>query len=57
MDQREREQLLTRLDEELLIGGAILSEWTVFIVRECALAFVAGADLATVITAAEPARP
>lgn len=52
MDQHERQQLLFDLDEDLLIGGVVLSEWCVLIVRECDLAFVAGADLATIITAA-----
>lgn len=52
MDQHERHQLLVDLDEELLVGGVTLSEWCVLIVRECDVVFVAGADLATIITAA-----
>lgn len=47
----ERYEFLLRLDEELLLGGATISEWCTLIVRECDLAFVAGADLATIITA------
>lgn len=46
-----RYEFLLRLDEELLLGGAMFSEWCTLIVRECDLAFVAGADLATIITA------
>jgi len=52
MDQHERHQLLIDLDKELLVGGVTLSEWCVLIVRECDVVFVAGADLATIITAA-----
>lgn len=42
---------ITALDDELLNGGASISEWSAFIVRDCDYAFVAGANLATVITA------
>lgn len=47
----ERYDYLLRLDEELLLGGATCSEWCNLVVRECDRAFVAGADLATIITA------
>ena len=39
------------LDEKLLKGGVILSEWCSFIVRESDLAFVHGANLASILTA------
>jgi hypothetical protein len=42
---------LTALDDELLKGGATVSEWCAHIVRDCDYAFVGGANLATVITA------
>jgi hypothetical protein len=42
---------ITALDDELLKGGATISEWCAFIVRDCDYAFVGGANLATVITA------
>lgn len=51
MNKVEREQFLIDLDEELLRGGIILSEWCTVIVQETDLAFVGGADLATIITA------
>jgi len=51
MDERERQQFLFDLDDELLKGGIALSEWCVFIVRDSDAAFAAGADLATIITA------
>lgn len=42
---------IAALDDELLKGGATMSEWCAFIVRDCDYAFVGGANLATVITA------
>lgn len=46
-----RWEILNALDEELLEGGVILSEWCSCIVREADLAFVGGAHLAAVLTA------
>lgn len=51
MNQDARWAFITALDEELLIGGAMISEWCAFIVRDCDHAFVGGANLATVISA------
>jgi hypothetical protein len=51
MDEPERAQFLIDLDDELLKGGVTLSEWCSFIVCESDTAFLAGADLATLITA------
>ena len=51
MSEDERWNLLVGLDEELLIGGAMLSEWCSFIVREADIAFAKGADLASILTA------
>lgn len=42
---------ITALDDELLKGGASMSEWCACIVRDCDYAFVGGANLATLITA------
>lgn len=47
----EKWAFINELDDELLNGGATMSEWCVLIVRECDYAFVAGANLATIITA------
>jgi len=49
--EEDRARLLERLDEELLKGGVMLSEWCSFIVQEADAAFLAGADLATILTA------
>jgi hypothetical protein len=51
MNEEERWSHLTALDDELLKGGVILSEWCSFIVREADTAFAKGAHLASIITA------
>lgn len=51
MTEDERWNHLAALDEELLKGGVILSEWCSFIVREADTAFVHGAHLASILTA------
>jgi hypothetical protein len=51
MDEEARWCFLVALDEELLKGGAILSEWCSFIVREADTAFAKGANLASILTA------
>jgi hypothetical protein len=45
----ERQSYLEKLDDELLKGGVILSEWCSFIVREFDEAFVAGAYLGAIL--------
>lgn len=47
----ERWSHLIALDEELLHGGALLSEWCSFVVREADTALVSGARLAAILTA------
>lgn len=51
MNQEERWNHIVSLDDELLKGGVILSEWCSFIVRESDLALVHGANLASILTA------
>jgi hypothetical protein len=51
MNEEERWTFITALDDELLKGGVILSEWCSFIVRETDIAFAAGAHLAAIVTA------
>lgn len=50
MNEEAKWAYITALDDELLKGGVTMSEWCAFILRECDYAFVAGANLATVIT-------
>ena len=51
MNEDERWDFLVQLDEELLKGGVILSEWCGFIVREADTAFAKGAHLASILMA------
>ena len=51
MNSTMREAYLISLDEELLKGGVILSEWCSEIVRQTDTAFIGGADLAVILTA------
>jgi hypothetical protein len=51
MTEGERWSHLVALDDELLKGGVILSEWCSFIVREADTAFAKGAHLASILTA------
>jgi len=51
MNEEARWKIINGLDEEMLMGGVILSEWCSFIVREADLAFVKGANLASILTA------
>lgn len=47
----DRWNYLVSLDEELLLGNVVLSEWAAFVVREADTAFALGADLASILTA------
>jgi hypothetical protein len=51
MTQDDRWAQMVALDDELHKGGVILSEWCSFIVREADMAFAAGANLASILTA------
>lgn len=51
MTESERWAYLTALDEELLVGGVVLSEWTSEIVRQSDVALVHSAPLASILTA------
>lgn len=41
---------MVALDDELLKGGVVLSEWCAFIVRDADTAFASGAHLAAILT-------
>jgi hypothetical protein len=51
MNAEDRQAMLVALDEELLQGGVILSEWCTFIIQEADLAFISNANLASILTA------
>ena len=49
MTEEDKWQYLVDLDERLLQGGVILSEWATFLIRDADTALVAGAHLASII--------
>ena len=51
MTGEERNAYILRLDDELLLGGVILSEWCTLITQQADIAFEAGADLAALLIA------
>lgn len=51
LTEDERWAHLAALDDELLKGGVILSEWCTVIVRDADMAFTSGAHLAAILTA------
>jgi hypothetical protein len=50
MTEDEKWGYLVGLDETLLKGGVILSEWATYLVKSADLAFVGGSHLASIIT-------
>jgi hypothetical protein len=50
MTEEEKWQYLVDLDEQLLNGGGILSEWATFLIKDADTAFASGAHLASIIT-------
>ncbi len=50
MKEDEKWEYLIELDETLLQGGVILSEWATYLIKSADLAFVGGAHLASIIT-------
>ena len=51
MNESEKWKYIVELDEELLQGGVILSEWSTFLIRDADTAFCNGAHLAAIVTA------
>ncbi len=50
MTEEDRWQYLVDLDERLLQGGIMLSEWAAFLIRDADTSFAAGACLGSIIT-------
>ncbi len=49
MSPEEKQEYINKLDEELLIGGVMLSEWSTFLIRDTDTAFCSGASLAAIL--------
>jgi len=50
MTEQEKWAYILDLDEDLLQGGVILSEWTTFLVKDAETAFCSNANLASILT-------
>jgi hypothetical protein len=51
LSEEDRWAYLAQLDDELLVGGVLLSEWTAASCREADMAFVTGAFLGCILIA------
>ena len=51
MTEKEKWDYVLALDEELLQGGVMLSEWSTFLARDAETAFCSGAHLAAILAA------
>lgn len=51
MMEQQKWDYLVSLHDEFHLGGTILSEWTVFIIRDAETAFCCGADLSAILAA------
>jgi hypothetical protein len=49
MTEDEKWEYINRLEEELLLGGVVLSEWTTFLAKDAETAFCSGAYLASIL--------
>ncbi|WP_373520747.1 hypothetical protein [Aquiflexum sp.] len=49
MTEEQKWDYINQLDEELLIGGVVLSEWTTFLAKDAETAFCFGAYLASIL--------
>lgn len=49
MTEQEKWDYINDLDEELLQGGFVLSEWTTFLAKDAEMAFCADANLASIL--------
>lgn len=48
--EQEKSLFLLNLDETLLKGSAIISEWAIFLIRNADISFISGANLSAIIT-------
>lgn len=50
MTEEEKWNYILQLDEELLLGGVMLSEWTTFLAKDAGTAFCSGAYLSSILS-------
>jgi len=51
MTEQEKWDYINAIDEELLRGGVIISEWSIFLVKDAELAFCSGDNLGAILAA------
>ena len=51
MNEQKKWNYINTLEDELLLGGVILSEWSTFLAKDAELAFCSGANLAAILAA------
>lgn len=51
LSEEEKWEYIISLDKELLLGGVILSEWSVQLIKDAEIAFCKGAYLASILSA------
>jgi hypothetical protein len=51
LDEEVKWEYITQLDDELLLGGVALSEWTTFLARDSETAYCSGAYLSSILSA------
>lgn len=49
LTEKQKWDYINQLDEELLLGGAMLSEWTTFLAKDAEIAFCSGAYLSSIL--------
>lgn len=49
MTEKQKWEYINRLDEELMLGGVVLSEWTTFLAKDAEIAFCSGAYLSSIL--------
>jgi hypothetical protein len=50
MTEEQKWDYILQLDEELLLGGVMLSEWTTFLAKDAETAFCSGAYLSSILS-------
>lgn len=50
MTEQDKWKFINKLDEELLKGGIMLSEWSTFLISDADVAFTSGAHLSAILT-------
>ncbi len=49
MTEEKKWDYIGKLDDKLLVGGVMLSEWSTFLIKDADTAFCSGANLAAIL--------